>query len=80
MGSEGQSISTFIEDVRAALKVHKLRDVEVAEFILAQLEGAARQEMKHQPPDVTGNPEKILEKLVDNFGGRWSLGSMMRKV
>ena len=73
-------MSNFIEDVQAALKVRKLSGVEAANFILANLEGAARQKLKHQSAEVRASPDRILEKLEETFGDRRTLGSLMREV
>ncbi|XP_071849169.1 uncharacterized protein [Apostichopus japonicus] len=79
-GTEGPSVSSFREDIQAALKVRRLSDTDAADFILAHLEGAARQEMRHQPSEVTLDPDLILQKLSDTFGDRRTLGSLMREM
>ncbi|XP_071835484.1 uncharacterized protein [Apostichopus japonicus] len=79
-GTEGPSVSSFQEDIQAALKVRRLSDTDAADFILAHLEGAARQEMRHQPSEVTLDPDLILQKLSDTFGDRRTLGSLMREM
>lgn len=79
-GTDSPAISHFIEEVQAALKLRKLNGVEAADFILSYLEGAARQEIRHQPKSVSTNPDQILKTLKETFGERRSLGSLMREI
>ncbi|KAJ8023397.1 hypothetical protein HOLleu_35830 [Holothuria leucospilota] len=77
-GTYGIAITSFVEDAKAAVKVRKLVGDEAADFILSHLEGAAKQEIRHQPAVVATDPDKICQILLDTFGERRSMGSLVR--
>lgn len=79
-GTDEIPVTTFVEDAKAAVKVRKLVGHEAADFILSHLEGAARQEIKHQPAVVATDPDRVCQVLLDTFGQRRSMGSLMREI
>ncbi|KAJ8043246.1 hypothetical protein HOLleu_10248 [Holothuria leucospilota] len=79
-GNDGSSVESFVEDARAALKVRKLRGTEAVDFVLSHLDGPARQEVKHQPQAVQAKADRILQALLETFGERRTLGSLMREI
>lgn len=79
--SDGSTkLTDFCEDVKAAIKLKKLKGAEAADFILAHLEGPARQEMKHHPSIIANDPSSILQTLTDTFGDKHTLGSVLRDI
>lgn len=79
-GTDGQSVRAFIEDVRATLKVRTLEAAEDADFIMAHLEEAARQEIHHRPSEVATDSANIVEALQDTFWERRTLGGLTRDL
>ena len=79
-GTEGRDVLGFKEDAQAAIKLRKLKGVEAADFIIAHLEGCARQEIRHRPALTVASSEKILDILQETFGERRSLGGLMREL
>lgn len=69
-GNDGSSVATFVEDIRAALKLKKLRGQEAADFVISYLAGPARQEIRHHPDQIADKADAILETLLDIFGER----------
>lgn len=79
-GASGCDVYSFVEDVKAAIKVRKLEGEDVANFILSHLEGSARREIKHRPESLLTEPSKILDVLQETFGERCTLSSLMREL
>ncbi|XP_071947621.1 uncharacterized protein [Antedon mediterranea] len=79
VGAEGECVESFVEDIKAAIKVRKLRGQNAADFVVSHLEGAARREIRHRPR-VADDSELILRTLQDTFGERMSLNTIMRQI
>ncbi|KAJ8017849.1 hypothetical protein HOLleu_44490 [Holothuria leucospilota] len=79
-GASGCDVYSFVEDVKAAIKVRKLEGEDAANFILSHLEGSARREIKHRPESLLTEPSKILDVLQETFGERRTLSSLMREL
>ena len=79
-GSDGAPVGDFVEDVRAGIKLRRLRGENAVDYVLAHLEGAARQELKHRPDKEKGDAKSILKILLETFGDRLTLGQLMRQV
>ncbi|PIK37873.1 hypothetical protein BSL78_25296 [Apostichopus japonicus] len=77
-GVENQDVLSFIEEAKAALRLRKLEDQDASEFVIAHLEGSARQEVKHRPQSDVSDPKKLFELLQETFGERRSLSCLMR--
>ena len=48
-GRDGALVTDFIDDMRSGIRLRRQQEQSAVDYILAHLEGAARQEIKHQP-------------------------------
>ncbi|XP_071840241.1 uncharacterized protein [Apostichopus japonicus] len=74
------AVNEFVEDIENAIKLRHLEGENAAHFILAHLEGPARQELKHRGVAISKDPQKITEVLVETFGEKKDLGKVMRGI
>ncbi|XP_071842163.1 uncharacterized protein [Apostichopus japonicus] len=80
-GVEGSLlVGDFIDDIKAATKLRKVKGAEAADFIMAHLEGPARQEIRHHPKDVSTNPQQILNTLSETFGEKLTLAGVLQEI
>lgn len=79
-GTDGQDVAPFIQDATAALKLRKLIGDDAADFIMAHVEGSARQELLHRPAGEVDTAHHIFDVLRSTFGERRSLGGLMREL
>ena len=79
-GSEEAAVTDFVEDVKAGIKLRRLVGDHAINYVMAHLEGAARQEIKHRPDSEKKDADAILQILQDTFGERLTLGQLMRQV
>lgn len=75
-----KSIVNFKEDVEAAIRLRKLTRESAANFVLAHIEGAARQELKHRDDSCKKDAARILRVLTDTFGERITLSNVMSDI
>ena len=79
-GIDGVLVSDFIEDVRTGMKLRRLQGENAVDYILAHLEGAARQEIKHRPDQEKKDADAVLKILQEAFGDRLSCGQLLRQL
>ena len=76
--NRGEELDDFIDEVREILEVRRLSGKQGADFILANIEGPGKEEVKLRPGSEGDNPEKIFAILVEAFGERRSLLRVLR--
>lgn len=57
-----------------------VRPDEAAYFILSHLKGAARQEKRNQTAIVATDSDRTCQIVLDTFGERGSMGSLLREI
>ncbi|XP_072170020.1 uncharacterized protein [Diadema setosum] len=77
-GTDG--VDDFIEDIRAGMKLRKLKGEGAVDYVMAHLEGAARQEIRHRPAGEKEDAESILRTLELTFGDRKTVGQLTRQL
>lgn len=67
-GTTGLSISEWLEEVKACMRVRHLSSADKALFIYDHLDGEAREEIKYRPREEREDPDKVLDILQELYG------------
>ena len=70
----------FVEDIRAGIKLRKLTGESAIDYVLAHLEGSARQEVQHRQDREKKDAESIMNILLEAFGDKLNASQLMRQI
>lgn len=73
-------VSDFVEDIRAGIKIRKLTGESAIGYVLAHLEGSARQEVQHRQDGEKKDAESIMNVLLEAFGDKPNASQLMRQI
>ena len=71
-------VEDFIEDVRGVAASREMNSQQQVDFIMSNLDGPAKEEIRLLDPDVRKNPELVFTALQEAFGERRSLPQLLR--
>ena len=78
-GSPDQQVADWVEEARACLDVHGLDGAAAANFVLSNLEGAARIEIKCRPAGEREDVEKLFRALEEVYGDTLTSSQLLRQ-
>ncbi|XP_073715645.1 uncharacterized protein [Misgurnus anguillicaudatus] len=67
-GRSGVSISEWVEEAEACMRLRQMSRLDQAFFLFDHLEGEAREEIKYRPDSEKCDPDKIIFALRDLYG------------
>ena len=79
-GKDTMDVICFVEDIKAGIKLRKLIGESAINYVLAHLEGPARQEVQHRSDSEKKDAEAILNILLDAFGDKRTVSQLMRDL
>ena len=71
-------VEDFIEDVRGVAASREMNPQQQVDFIMSNLDGPAKEEIRLLDSDVRKNPELVFTALQEEFGERRSLTQLLR--
>ena len=78
-GSPDQQVADWVEEARACLGVHGLDGAAAANFVLSNLEGAARIEIKCRPAGEHEDVDKLFRALEEVYGETLTSSQLLRQ-
>lgn len=78
-GTAEPLLADWVEEARTSIQAQQLSGESAASFLLSYLDGAARLEVRCQPPSVQHNAERMLTALEEVFGRKENSNQLLRR-